>query len=106
MAKRYVPAYVPMLTDRQWSILAPLFPDPPVSPHGGQQPIANRHCFEGILWMLAPDGAEYVVPGNHRQTALQPGGWVNCNLRTQFLKIIRRAGLTPWPRLFHNLRAS
>lgn len=31
---------------------------------------------------------------------------MNCNLRTQFLKIIRRAGLQPWPRLFHNLRAS
>jgi integrase len=28
------------------------------------------------------------------------------NLRTQFLKIIRRAGLKPWPRLFHNLTAS
>src|SRR5947207_1737365 len=37
---------------------------------------------------------------------LPPGGWVNTNLRTQFLKIIRRAGLQPWPRLFHNLRAS
>jgi integrase len=28
------------------------------------------------------------------------------NLRTQFMRIIRRAGLTPWPKLFHNLRAS
>jgi integrase len=28
------------------------------------------------------------------------------NLRTRFLKIIRRAGLTPWPKLFQNLRAS
>lgn len=28
------------------------------------------------------------------------------NLRTTFEKIIRRAGLTPWPRLFQNLRAS
>jgi hypothetical protein len=30
----------------------------------------------------------------------------NVNLRTQFLRVIKRAGLTPWPRLFHNLRAS
>ncbi len=30
----------------------------------------------------------------------------NANLRTTFTKIIRRAGLKPWPRLFHNLRAS
>ncbi len=30
----------------------------------------------------------------------------NCNLRTQLIRYIRKAGLTPWPRLFHNLRAS
>ena len=28
------------------------------------------------------------------------------NLRTRFQKIVRRAGLQAWPRLFHNLRAS
>jgi len=28
------------------------------------------------------------------------------NLRTQFNRIIARAGVKPWPRLFHNLRAS
>lgn len=28
------------------------------------------------------------------------------NLRTTFLKLIARAGFKPWPRLFHNLRAS
>ena len=30
----------------------------------------------------------------------------NQNLRTTFEKIIQRAGLKPWPKLFHNLRAS
>ncbi len=30
----------------------------------------------------------------------------DANLRTTFEKIIRRAGLKPWPKLFHNLRAS
>jgi hypothetical protein len=30
----------------------------------------------------------------------------NVNLRTQLLRIIRRAGVTAWPKLFHNLRAS
>jgi len=30
----------------------------------------------------------------------------NQNLRTTFQKIIKRAGLTPWPKLFHNLRAT
>jgi integrase len=30
----------------------------------------------------------------------------SANLRTGLLRIIRRAGLTAWPRVFHNLRAS
>ena len=30
----------------------------------------------------------------------------NANLRTQLIKIIKRAGLQPWPKLFHNLRSS
>lgn len=30
----------------------------------------------------------------------------NANVRTQFKRIIKRAGLTPWPRITHNLRAS
>lgn len=55
---------------------------------------------------LAPDGAEYVVDEKYRKAAMGPAGWANANLRTALLKIIRRAGLQPWPRLFHNLRAS
>ena len=30
----------------------------------------------------------------------------NSNLRTQLERIIAKAGLTPWPKLFHNLRAT
>jgi integrase len=30
----------------------------------------------------------------------------NANLRTQLQRIIKRAGLTPWPKLFQNLRAT
>lgn len=41
-------------------------------------------------------GTEFVVSGLRSDT----------NLRTRFEKIIKRAGLTPWPRLWHNLRAS
>ena len=55
---------------------------------------------------LAEEGAEYVVGGNHRLAAQSAAGWRNCNLRTQFERIIRKAGLIPWPKLFHNLRAS
>jgi integrase len=45
----------------------------------------------------AEEGAVYVI--NRYRDPKQ-------NLRTQLLRIIRRAGLTPWPKLFHNLRAS
>jgi integrase len=51
-----------------------------------------REAFE-----LADDGAEYVI-SRYRATS--------ANLRTQLTRIIKRAGLTPWPKLFHNLRAS
>jgi len=54
----------------------------------------------------APVGAIYVVDEKHRKASMGKAGWRNCNLRTTFEKIIRRAGLAPWPRLFHNLRSS
>ena len=54
----------------------------------------------------APLGAVYVVDERYRRSSQGKAGWRNCNLRTTFEKIIRRAGLTPWPRLFHNLRSS
>ncbi len=57
-------------------------------------------------WDLAPEGAEYVIPEEYRRRAHGPAGWANANLRTRFEKIIRRAGLEPWPRLWHSMRAS
>ncbi len=50
-------------------------------------------------WDAAPDGpgSEFVVNRYRRP---------NQNLRETFLKILARAGVTPWPRLFQNLRAS
>jgi len=55
---------------------------------------------------VAHEGAVYVVDEKYRRASMGKAGWRNCNLRTTFEKIVRRAGLTPWPRLFHNLRAS
>ncbi len=46
---------------------------------------------------LAEPGTEFVI------TRYRNG---NANLRTQFLKIIARAKLKPWEKLFHNLRLS
>jgi integrase len=49
-------------------------------------------CFE-----LAEERSDHVIT-RYRNS--------NANLRTTFTKIIRRAGEKPWPKLFHNLRAS
>lgn len=45
----------------------------------------------------AEDGATHVITRCRHSTG---------NLRTQFQRIIRRAGYEPWPRLWQNLRAS
>jgi integrase len=55
-------------------------------------------------YVIAPPDKEFIVDG--RDKALTAKGWRNCNLRTQFLRIVKRAGLMPWPRPFHALRGS
>jgi integrase len=55
---------------------------------------------------LAEPGQTHVVGGDHLAKANGPTGWKCCNLRTTFGKLVKRAGLEPWPRLFHNLRSS
>jgi integrase len=55
---------------------------------------------------LAEPGQSHVVGGNHLAKANSPTGWKSCNLRTSFAKLVKRAGLESWPRLFHNLRSS
>ena len=67
--------------------------------------VAIRPYLEAA-WDEAPERAEYVMPEEYRRRAQGPGGWANANLRTTLEKIIRRAGLTQWPKLWHNLRAS
>jgi len=57
-------------------------------------------------WDMAEEGQVYVVPTRYRDAAQGPNGWMNANLRTQLLRIMERGGIEPWPRLFHNLRAS
>ena len=54
----------------------------------------------------AAEGSVYVVAESLRQSSLGPSGWRNTNLRKPFLAVIKRAGMKPWQRLFHNLRSS
>ena len=63
--------------------MLPLFPE--LLPH-------LREAFE-----LAEPGMEYVITRYRDATQ---------NLRTQLERIIRRAGVEPWPKLFQNLRSS
>jgi len=49
------------------------------------------------VWEQAEPGTEHVIT-RYRDC--------NANLRTQFQRIIRRAGLKPWPKLFANLRST
>ncbi|MGF1583040.1 MAG: site-specific integrase, partial [Gemmataceae bacterium] len=55
---------------------------------------------------LATSSQTHVVGGGHLAKAQARNGWKSCNLRTTFGKLVKRAGLEPWPRLFHNLRSS
>lgn len=49
------------------------------------------------VFELAEPGAVHIISGERNPDQ---------NLRTQLVRIIRRAGLTPWEKPFHNLRAS
>lgn len=66
--------------------------------------------LSGVLneaWEAAKKGAIHVVASDHyREKANTPSGWRSVNLRTGFGRIIKRAGLKPWERLFHALRSS
>jgi len=48
-------------------------------------------------WEQTQRGVEYVIARYRNK---------NSNLRTHLCRIINRAGLKPWPKLFHNLRAT
>jgi hypothetical protein len=54
----------------------------------------------------AEEGAVFDFPDEYRRRAQGPRGWANANLRTTLGKIIRRAGVDPWPWLWHSLRVS
>src|SRR5262249_42820787 len=75
-----------------------------------RSPKTERHADNGIrtipifpelrehldaVWDQAPD-SEFVI--SHRDSAI--------NLRTQLERIIAKAGLKPWPKLFQNLRST
>ena len=54
----------------------------------------------------ATEGDVFVFPEEFRRRATGERGFNGCNLRTTFGKCIRKAGVEPWPRMWHSLRAS
>jgi hypothetical protein len=61
------------------------------------------------LFEEAEEGATYVFARLRQRESLKAaakGFWASVNLRQQFLELIQKAGMSPWPRLWHNLRAS
>lgn len=78
-----------------------IVPQPKVAHHGTPQRVIPifpelRPYLEEVF-DAAPSKTVWLIT-RYRDSA--------SNLRTQFERIIKRAGLTPWPRLFHNLRAT
>jgi integrase len=99
------------LADLDWEHGAITVISPKTEGHGqGTRKVpmfARLRPFLEEAWDMAQEGQTHVIPENlYLQAANGPHGWVNCNLRTTFAKIVDRAGLDHWPRLFHNLRAS
>lgn len=105
--------------DVDWELGRLAVPEPKVEHHEGrgirsvpffpelrehlEQLFEHQHDKHGKY----PSPDSYVIDKpNYRRAAMGPGGWANANLRTQFLKILRRAGVAPWERLFHSMRAS
>ena len=87
-------------------------PEPKVEHHEGRG-VRSVPIFPELMpylqaaWDRAPEGAEYVVDKPAYRAAANTGeGWKNANLRTQFLKKLAKAGVKPWARLFHSMRAS
>jgi len=98
--------------DVNWETGRMVVTSPKTEHHGPEKATRVIPLFPELRFALmeafdaAKEGAVYVVDERFRKAATGPAGWQNANLRTTFTKIIKRAGLTPWPRLFHNLRAS
>lgn len=87
-------------------------PEPKVEHHEHR---GIRECpifpevLEALLEAVAvkKKDAVYVVDKPVYRAAANTGfGWRNCNLRTKFLKRLKKAGVKPWARLFHSMRAS
>jgi integrase len=98
--------------DIDWEMNRRSIPEPKVEHHEGR---GIRSCpifpeLRPILdeaFEIFGDKSEYVVAApQYRAAANTAMGWKNSNLRTEMTRLLRRAGVSGWPRLFHSMRAS
>jgi integrase len=98
--------------DIDWELNRMSIPEPKVEHHEGR---GIRSCpifpeLRPILdeaFELFGDKSEYVVAApQYRAAANTAMGWKNANLRSEMMRLLRRAGVSGWPRLFHSMRAS
>lgn len=93
-------------------------PEPKVEHHQGRgvrvvplfpklREVLEKAFSEATNGTNYPSPESYVVAKQaYRDAAKRETGWGNANLRTQFLKVLTRAKVKPWARLFHSMRAS
>jgi integrase len=98
--------------DIDWELNRMSIPEPKVEHHEGR---GIRSCpifpeLRPILdeaFEIFGDKSEYVVAApQYRAAANTAMGWKNANLRSEMTRLLRRAGVSGWPRLFHSMRAS
>lgn len=88
-------------SDINWETVVMTVRSPKTEHHDGKRVrvVPVDPVLQPILWTLREDS-----PGSVDRVLPRPAS--AANLRTGFRRILSRAGVEPWPRLFQNLRAS
>lgn len=89
-------------------------PSPKTAVHGKSYRVVPilpevRPFLEALFFHPATEGRTHVFHRLRQRGATKEaerGFWGAMNLRQQFLRLLERASVQPWPKLFHNLRAS
>jgi integrase len=102
-------------SDIDWERSRMAVPEPKVEHHEGRgvrscpifselRPYLDRAW---VVWQESDQETDFVINKQAYRDAANTGdGWKCANLRTQFLKKLAKAGISPWKRLFHSMRAS
>jgi transposase len=98
-----------LVTDAQWEVVAPLLPEPQCRRRDrrGRPWIANRACFEGILWVLRTGAPWGLLPDCYPSPSTcwrrlqqweEQGVWLDA--WRALLRVLDEAGLLAWDECF------